>query len=84
MPKYEQHENRFNSAIYYFNLFAHQKSRAPVDVAVAESAVESERGQWNNAAEFVLSCLGYAMGLGNVWKFPYTCFSNGGGESSCW
>uniref|UniRef100_A0A4W6EXF2 Solute carrier family 6 member 11 n=1 Tax=Lates calcarifer TaxID=8187 RepID=A0A4W6EXF2_LATCA len=38
----------------------------------------NERGHWNNKIEFVLSVAGEIIGLGNVWRFPYLCYKNGG------
>lgn len=44
-----------------------------------ENGTTSARAQWSNRFVFILAAAGSAVGLGNIWKFPYVTGVNGGG-----
>ncbi len=41
--------------------------------------MNEKRGQWGSRMGFVIAAIGSAIGLGNIWRFPYVAASNGGG-----
>lgn len=38
-----------------------------------------DRKEWGSSFGFIIACVGSAVGLGNIWKFPYIAYENGGG-----
>ena len=48
------------------------------DTASEMEVIESRT--WGNKAEYILATIGFAVGFGNLWRFPYLCQKNGGGK----
>ncbi len=61
-----------------------EKRAAAVDSESARShreieTVAEKRERWPSRLAFIMAAVGSAVGLGNVWRFPYVAYSNGGG-----
>ncbi|XP_013104533.2 sodium- and chloride-dependent GABA transporter ine [Stomoxys calcitrans] len=50
-----------------------------MDMSDDSNNLKPRQQHWASKMQFVLACIGYSVGLGNVWRFPYMCYKSGGG-----
>jgi SNF family Na+-dependent transporter len=51
------------------------------NVVLTVSEDKHKRVLWSGKVDFFLACIGNSVGLGNIWRFPYLCYKNGGGKT---
>lgn len=57
------------------------EGQSETQLAPDAAAMDSgDRPAWDSKIQYVLAQVGFSVGLGNVWRFPYLCHQNGGGE----
>lgn len=72
-------------AVYHMcsEIMPEETERGPPDTDPTFNKGEAgvpPRQKWANKMEFIFSMAGEIIGLGNIWRFPYLCFRNGGGD----
>lgn len=70
-----------NKNTYNLDYGIHDKKKISLSLPEQMTSIEeqNERATWGNGLEFLMSCIAMSIGLGNVWRFPFTAFENGGG-----
>jgi len=54
-------------------------SRDSSEKKLSQEKAAFERGRFQNTFQYLCTCVTYAIGFSNLWRFPYLCYKNGGG-----
>ncbi|XP_050095725.1 sodium-dependent nutrient amino acid transporter 1-like isoform X1 [Anopheles aquasalis] len=58
---------------------SNNNSESTGEMKLMKNIQKVQRDKWGKDIEFLLSCIALSVGLGNVWRFPFTALENGGG-----
>ncbi|XP_043278771.1 sodium-dependent nutrient amino acid transporter 1-like isoform X2 [Venturia canescens] len=75
-------EHECDSAEVVFSLIRNRQTRETSPVTGGQQNhgnLSTDRDEWGSGLEFLMSCIAFSVGLGNVWRFPNTAYENGGG-----
>ncbi|CAF2973352.1 unnamed protein product [Rotaria sp. Silwood2] len=75
--KVECDDNRTETSVH--KTMEVEKVELPMSWKPAKKQITIERDSWDHKIEFLLAVIGYAVDLGNVWRFPTAVYLNGGG-----
>ncbi|XP_017860214.1 PREDICTED: sodium-dependent nutrient amino acid transporter 1 isoform X1 [Drosophila arizonae] len=71
--------NSTTSTLAMSSLAAETTTEAEQEADKSTGGRQGERATWGKGVEFLMSCIAMSVGLGNVWRFPFTALDNGGG-----